>query len=104
LIFIKDENHAILISSHIISDLEKLCDYIAFLHKGKLLVCEEKDRMLEKYGILNAERKTLQTSVRKRSRDTGPANTEPRFWCQEKRFPQASRLTALPSKIYSYIP
>ena len=37
--FVRDENHAILISSHIVSDLEKLCDTIAFLHKGKLLLC-----------------------------------------------------------------
>lgn len=34
--FTRDETHAILISSHIVSDLEKLCDYVAFLHKGKL--------------------------------------------------------------------
>ena len=33
--FTRDEDHSILISSHIVSDLEKLCDYIAFLHKGK---------------------------------------------------------------------
>ena len=35
--FTRDENHAILISSHIVSDLEKICDYIAFLHKGELM-------------------------------------------------------------------
>lgn len=45
------EDHAILISSHILSDLEKLCDYIAFLHQGKLLFCQEKDRLLETYGL-----------------------------------------------------
>lgn len=50
--FTKDENHSILISSHIVSDLEKLCDYIAFLHKGKLLFCEEKDILLSEYGII----------------------------------------------------
>lgn len=50
--FTRDENHSILISSHIVSDLEKLCDYIAFLHKGKLIFCEEKDRLLEKYGVI----------------------------------------------------
>lgn len=50
--FTRDENHSILISSHIVSDLEKLCDYIAFLHEGKLLLCEEKDRLREQYGIL----------------------------------------------------
>ena len=50
--FTRDESHSILISSHIVSDLEKLCDYIAFLHKGQLLLCEEKDRLAEEYGIL----------------------------------------------------
>lgn len=50
--FTRSEDHAILISSHIVSDLEKLCDYIAFLHKGKLMLYEEKDRLLETYGIL----------------------------------------------------
>ncbi len=47
--FTRDENHAILISSHIVSDLEKLCDYVAFLHKGELLLCEEKDALRERY-------------------------------------------------------
>lgn len=50
--FTRDENHAVLMSSHIVSDLEKICDYIAFLHKGRLLLCEEKDRIMEEYGIL----------------------------------------------------
>ena len=50
--FTRDENHSVLISSHIVSDLEKLCDYVAFLHKGKLMLCEEKDRLLEEYGLL----------------------------------------------------
>lgn len=51
--FTRDEGHAILISSHIVSDLEKICDYIAFLHKGRLLLCEEKDRLKEEYGVLH---------------------------------------------------
>ncbi len=51
--FTRDENHSILISSHIVSDLEKLCDYVAFLHKGKLLLCEEKDKLLSEYGIVH---------------------------------------------------
>ena len=50
--FTRDPGHSILIASHILSDLEKLCDYVAFLHKGKLLFCEEKDRLLEEYGIV----------------------------------------------------
>ena len=50
--FTRDENHSILISSHIVSDLERLCDYVAFLHRGKLLLCEEKDLLLSEYGIM----------------------------------------------------
>lgn len=50
--YTRDENHSILISSHIVSDLEKLCDYIAFMHKGKLLLCEEKDELLNQYGLI----------------------------------------------------
>lgn len=45
--FISDEQHSIIISSHIVSDLEKVCDYIAFMHKGKMILCEEKDRLLQ---------------------------------------------------------
>lgn len=51
--FTRDETHSILISSHIVSDLEKLCDYIAFLHKGKLLLYEEKDVLMGQYGIIH---------------------------------------------------
>lgn len=51
--FTRDPEHSILISSHIVGDLEKLCDYVAFLHHGTLLLCEEKDRVLEQYGILH---------------------------------------------------
>ncbi len=57
--FTRDENRSILISSHIVSDLEKLCDYIAFLHKGKLLLCEEKDVLLGEYGVIHCTEKQL---------------------------------------------
>lgn len=57
--FTRDESHSILISSHIVSDLEKLCDYIAFLHKGKLLLCEEKDVLLSEYGIIHCSSEEL---------------------------------------------
>lgn len=57
--FTRDENHSVLISSHIVSDLEKLCDYIAFLHKGKLLLCEEKDRLLADYGMIHCTKEQI---------------------------------------------
>lgn len=58
--FTREENHSILISSHIVSDLEKVCDYIAFLHQGKLLMCEEKDQLLEKYAVIKIGRQDLE--------------------------------------------
>lgn len=57
--FTRNEEHSVLISSHIISDLEKICDYIAFLHKGRLMLCEEKDVLLEKYGFINVTAEQL---------------------------------------------
>ena len=58
--FTRDESHSILISSHIVSDREKLCDYIAFLHKGRLLLCEEKDQLLAEYGMLHCAAEQLE--------------------------------------------
>ena len=49
--FMQDENHTILISSHILSDLEKVADYIAFINDGKILFMETKDELKENYGI-----------------------------------------------------
>lgn len=49
--FMQDENHTILISSHILSDLEKIADYIAFIHEGRILFVEAKDILEEDYGI-----------------------------------------------------
>jgi len=54
--FIQDERCSILISSHIISDLEKICDYITFIHKGKVVVSEEKDVLKEKYVLVKCSK------------------------------------------------
>lgn len=57
--FTRDETHSILISSHIVSDLEKVCDYIAFLHKGKLMLFEEKDELISRYGLVHCSKEHL---------------------------------------------
>ena len=57
--FTRDENCSILLSSHIVSDLEKICDYIAFLHRGRLVLCEEKDRLLEEYALIRLPEERL---------------------------------------------
>ncbi len=50
--FVQDEDHSILVSSHITSDLEKIADYIVFIHDGRLLFSKPKDELLERYGIV----------------------------------------------------
>ena len=51
-IYIQDEEHSVLVSSHITSDLEKIADYIVFIHEGKIIFSKSKDELLEKYGII----------------------------------------------------
>ena len=58
--FVRDEEHAILISSHITSDLEKIADYVTFLHAGKLLLTKPKDELLWKYGVLRCGEEQFQ--------------------------------------------
>ena len=48
--FIRDEDHAVLMSSHITSDLEKVADYIAYIHQGQVVLSDSKDNILDSYG------------------------------------------------------
>ena len=54
--FIQDEEHSILLSSHITSDLEKVADYITFIHAGKIVFSKTKDDILEQYGGVKCEK------------------------------------------------
>ena len=51
--FIQDERHSIIMSSHITADLEQVADSIAYLHNGQLLFHENKDELLQSYGVLH---------------------------------------------------
>lgn len=51
--FVQDENHAVLFSTHITSDLEKVADYITFVHKGTLILSSPKDELIDNYGIVS---------------------------------------------------
>ena len=51
--FIQDERHSIVMSSHITADLEQIADSIAYLHNGQLLFQENKDDLLQEYGVLH---------------------------------------------------
>ena len=50
--FVQEENHSILVSSHITSDLEKIADYIVFLHEGRVVFSKPKDELRYYYGIM----------------------------------------------------
>ena len=54
--FIQDENNTILLSSHITSDLEHIADRIVFIDHGKLIMDEDKDEILDNYGILKCKK------------------------------------------------
>lgn len=53
--FVQDDQHSVLIASHITSDLEKIADYITFIHEGKLAFCKQTDELKYSYGILRTE-------------------------------------------------
>lgn len=50
--FVQNEECSILVSSHITSDLEKIADYIVFIHEGKVVFSKPKDELIEQYGIM----------------------------------------------------
>lgn len=48
----QQENHSILLSSHITSDLEKIADYIVFIHNGEIILNKTKDELIYEYGVI----------------------------------------------------
>lgn len=50
--FVKQENHSILLSLHITSDLEKIADYIVFIHNGEIILNKTKDELIYEYGVI----------------------------------------------------
>lgn len=50
--FIQDEERAILFSTHITSDLDKIADYITFIHNGNIIFSESREELVDNYGII----------------------------------------------------
>ena len=57
--FVENEEHSVLISSHILSDLEKICDYITFIHDGRVIVSESKDTLMETYTVVKCREEKI---------------------------------------------
>ncbi|MBR1554871.1 MAG: ABC transporter ATP-binding protein, partial [Oscillospiraceae bacterium] len=58
--YLQDENHSILMSSHITSDLEKVADSVTFIDRGKILISGYKDEILENHGVIKCSKKDFQ--------------------------------------------
>ena len=57
--FIQDEENTILLSSHIISDIEKIADYVTFIHQGRIVFSESKDNLIYQHGMIHCRREDI---------------------------------------------
>ena len=57
--FMQDETHAVLLSSHITSDLDKIADNITFIHHGRVLLSEGRDELIDRHGVLRCTEEQL---------------------------------------------
>lgn len=63
--FIQDSKHTVFLSSHIITDIERIADYVVFIDNGKILISEEKDLIKERHGIIKCSKEKLSTIDKK---------------------------------------
>ncbi len=57
--FIQNEENTILLSSHIISDIEKIADYVTFIHKGNIIFSESKDNLIYQHGVVHCRKEDV---------------------------------------------
>lgn len=58
--FVQEEDHSILLSSHITGDLEKIADYITFIHEGRIILTASKNELAYEYGIMRCKENQFQ--------------------------------------------
>lgn len=57
--FVEEEDHTIILSSHIIGDLERIADEVTFIDKGTILLSDNKDEILEQHGMMKIKKEEL---------------------------------------------
>ena len=57
--FVVDENHTILLSSHITADLERIADMVAFIDHGKIILDGDKNEIIEKHGLVKCKEEDI---------------------------------------------
>lgn len=65
--FVEEEGHAVFLSSHITSDIEKISDYIMLIHEGRLLLYESKDELINHYGIVRCSNRQAERIPREKT-------------------------------------
>ncbi|MDE6313502.1 MAG: ABC transporter ATP-binding protein [Lachnospiraceae bacterium] len=58
--YVVEEDHTMLLSSHITGDLEKLADEVIFIDGGRIVLKGNKDEILEKHGVLRCKKDELE--------------------------------------------
>lgn len=53
--FVSDGEHSVIIATHLTEDLDRIADYIAFLNKGTLVFCKDRDTLMERYRLVQGE-------------------------------------------------
>lgn len=59
--FVLEENHTILLSSHITGDLERIADMVTFINRGRIILSGDKNEILENHGLMKCKKEDLQT-------------------------------------------
>ena len=54
--YVMEENHTILLSSHITGDLERIADMVTFINRGKIVLSGNKDEILERHGLIKCKK------------------------------------------------
>ena len=76
--FVMEENHTILLSSHITGDLERIADEVVFIDKGKIVLAGNKDEILETHGLMKCRKDEVQMIDR-----SDIISTRPSAFCTE---------------------
>lgn len=71
--FVMEENHTILLSSHITTDLERIADEVVFIDKGKIVLSGNKDEILERHGLIKCKKDEVATIDEKDIISTRPS-------------------------------
>ena len=57
--FVMEEDHTILLSSHITSDIERIADMVVFINAGKIILAGNKEEIIENHGIIKCKKEDI---------------------------------------------